>query len=263
MASPILFSISIVSHAQGGLVHQLLGDIGKYCDMPLEVILTLNVPELFLPVPSAYSFPLRVIENYEPKGFGSNHNAAFALARGDFFCVVNPDIRLSGDPFPALKQCLLKPNMGVVAPLILNAEGEIEDSARKFPTPFSLLGKALGLRKNLDYTIGNNLLFPDWLGGMLLLFPSSVYREISGFDERYFLYYEDVDLCARLSLTEYRVVLNPAVSVIHDAQRTSHRKIKYLGWHLTSMLRFFLSRPFRMISWRRLTGRPESHDVAS
>ena len=236
-----MISISVVSHAQLHLIHLLLEDIKQYCVADsLEVILTLNLIEELPFNVQDYPFTVKIITNAVAKGFAANHNAAFALAGGVFFCVVNPDIRLSGDPFPALKQCLLKPNMGVAAPLILNTEGEVEDSARKFPTPFSLLGKALGLRKNLDYTIGNNLLFPDWLGGMFLLFPSSVYRKIGGFDERYFLYYEDVDLCARLSLAEYRVVLNPAVSVIHDAQRTSHRKIKYLGWHLTSMLRFFL-----------------------
>lgn len=151
---------------------------------------------------------------------------------------------------------MLDKDAGVAAPLILNAEGMIEDSARKFPIPLSLLGKALGIRKRLDYEIGNQLLFPDWLGGMFLLFPSSIYRKMNrGFDERFFLYYEDVDLCARLYLSGYRAALNPGVSVVHDARRTSHKKIKYLVLHLTSMFRFLLSRPLRVIIWRRLMGR--------
>lgn len=103
MHTSSILSISVVSHAQGVLVSQLLADIGKHCDLPLEVVLTLNVPEPFSPTPSDYGFPIKVISNAEPKGFGSNHNAAFKHAQGEFFCVINPDIRLNGDPFPALK----------------------------------------------------------------------------------------------------------------------------------------------------------------
>ena len=90
-------------------------------------------------------------------------------------------------------------------------------------------------------------IFPDWVGGMFMLFPSRVFREVGGFDTGYFLYYEDVDLCARLTLRDYRVVLCHEVSVIHVARRTSHANLRYLLWHISSALRFFLSPVYRQL----------------
>jgi N-acetylglucosaminyl-diphospho-decaprenol L-rhamnosyltransferase len=68
-----------------------------------------------------------------------------------------------------------------------------------------------------------------------------VFRELRGFDERYFLYYEDVDLCRRLRKRGYEVVLVPSASAVHDARRESHRNLRHLSWHLASIARFLRS----------------------
>ncbi len=75
-----------------------------------------------------------------------------------------------------------------------------------------------------------------------MLFRSEVYSELAGFDERYFLYYEDVDLCRRLRRRGYDVRLLPSVSAVHDARRESRRSLRHLRWHLASMLRFMVTR---------------------
>jgi GT2 family glycosyltransferase len=82
---------------------------------------------------------------------------------------------------------------------------------------------------------------------MFMLFPCHVFQDLKGFDERYFLYYEDVDICARMSLAGVRVALCPDIRVFHHAQRSSHRNMKYLKWHLASMLRFFTSPVYRQL----------------
>ena len=245
-------SVSIVSHLQAGMVRDLLGDLDRLCHAcPMEVILTLNVPEPLDFDVSGFHFPVVLQQNASPKGFGVNHNQAFRLASGDFFCVLNPDIRFSVDPFPALMDCLADHSIGVAAPLVVNAEGAVEDSARRFPTPFKIMCKALGACKGIDYPLTNQLLLPDWVGGMFLLFRRAVYQQLGGFDQRYFLYYEDVDLCARLRLSGLKVVLTPTAQVVHHARRTSRRKFKYLAWHVQSMLRFFLSQVFLLVMWRK------------
>lgn len=237
-------SISIVIHNQAIIVKRLLNDLQEYYSDRIEVILTINKKEN-LPFSSHdYKYPLRMILNETQKGFGANHNAAFQSAAGDFFCILNPDIRLNRDPFPELIECFVDNRVGVVAPLIINKNGIIEDSARRFPTPFGILKKAFGLNKQYDYIIGSETLRPDWVAGMFMLFPHDRFKEIGGFDENYFLYYEDVDLCARLKLSGYKVILFPSVSAIHEARRESHRNLKYLKWHLSSIIRFFLSDVF-------------------
>lgn len=73
-----------------------------------------------------------------------------------------------------------------------------------------------------------------------MLFRANDFGAINGFDEKFFLYYEDVDICTRLWKANKRIELVLQASVIHKAQHMSHRNLRYLLWHLTSMVRYFL-----------------------
>lgn len=249
MSSPSV-SISVVSHGQGALVGTLLADLAARVSTPLEVTVTVNVPETLAFDRARFDFPIRIIENPAPKGFAANHNAAFHATRGAAFCVLNPDIRVERDPFPELLQCLRDPSVAVAAPLIRNPAGGIEDSARRFPTPFSLLRKTWSRRIEVDYPIGSETIYPDWVAGMFMLIPREVFASLQGFDERYFLYYEDVDLCARIRLAGKRVVLCPSAVAIHDARRRSMSSLRFARWHASSMTRYLLFWATRL-AWRR------------
>lgn len=236
------------------MLNMLLADLDKFCNTyPLEVLLTQNLPEEPPFDTNDFRFPVIMLKNPAPQGFSANHNQAFARSSGQFFCVMNPDIRLKDDPFRALLTCLKDSSAGVAAPLVLGENGETEDSARRFPTPIKILCKAFGGCKGGDYRVKNETIFPDWVGGMFMLFRRETFVQIGGFDQRYFLYYEDVDLCARLRLLGYEVALCPDAKVVHHAHRSSHRNFRYMTWHLASMLRFFCSPPFLKICWLRLT----------
>ncbi|MBI5583991.1 MAG: glycosyltransferase family 2 protein [Deltaproteobacteria bacterium] len=238
-----VITLSIVSHRQGDLILPLLHDIQKDCPgKRIQVALTLNLPETLLFRPEDFGFPLLIITNKAPRGFGSNHNRAFASTGGDFFCVLNPDVRFSGDPFsPLCRRLGDHPDWGVIAPLVQDRNQRIADNARFFPTPLRILKRLLHSANPADYPTPSRPIRVDWLAGLFLLFPRRAFAAIKGFDERYYLYYEDVDLCARLRLSGYGVFLDPAVTIRHDAGRHSHRQLKYLRWHLTSMVRFFNS----------------------
>jgi len=246
--SPII-SISVISHNQVQLVSLLLADIEKYSQPAIEVILTSNISEVLPFKPAQYRFPLKVVKNVRARGFAENHNSAFGIARGRYFCVINPDVRLAGDPFPSLIEMLQSSSVGVAAPVVTDPSGNVEDHARKFPTPFSILKKAFLRAKPTVDSVPSINTTPDWVAGMFMMFRSETFRNIRGFDERYFLYYEDVELCARLSLAGQGSRVCPDVKVIHEARRQSHREWKYFRWHLASMVRFFLSRTFWSI-WR-------------
>jgi N-acetylglucosaminyl-diphospho-decaprenol L-rhamnosyltransferase len=238
-------SLSIVSHGQGALVASLLDDLDRHLCAPerVEVLLTLNVPEEKVALGNNYRFDLRVIENPSPKGFGANHNAAFALAQGEYFGVLNPDLSLGEDPLEHLLQVFRSPEIAVVAPLVVSPQGAIQDSARKFPTPLSIAKKLFHSDIRLDYPIDERPFSPDWTAGIFMLFRADAFERVGGFDERYHLYYEDVDICARLREAGLDVVLDPGARVTHHAGRRSHRDIRYLRWHIVSMLRFFFSYP--------------------
>ena len=239
-------SISIVSHGQAHLVCQLLEDMVRHLDENalLEIIVTLNKPESFQF--SEIQLPIRTIINESPKGFAANHNQAFRQSKGDYFCVLNPDVRITHDPFPELMNILEAGPVGVVAPLVINSVGELEDSLRKFPTMSSVFTRLLGLDRNHISINGGMAETVDWVGGMFMLFKRQTFEELGGFDEGFFLYYEDVDICTRLWKSGKAVVASPNVRVIHDAQRTSHRNLKYLKWHIASMVRYFAKHWLRL-----------------
>jgi GT2 family glycosyltransferase len=241
-------SLSIVSHHQAPLVRALLDDIQRDCaDLSMEVILTLNVAESLPFEIKQYTFPIHLTCNATPKGFGSNHNAAFRLATGDYFCILNPDIRLLGNPFPTLVDCLQHSAIGLVAPRVVSREGVREDSARRFPALSEIARKLFGGKSAIYVENHPSIFYPDWVAGMFMLLPHNVYQSIGGFDESYFLYYEDVDLCARLTLANHRIALCSNVSVIHDARRSSHKNLRYMRLHFTSIVRFFTSSVYRKL----------------
>jgi GT2 family glycosyltransferase len=232
--------ISIVSHGHGRMVVDLIDQLRQFPEIR-KIILTRNIPE---DIPIESNDLVEVIDNSVPKGFGANHNAAFARCHSPYYCVLNPDIILTSNPFPALLECLRQSSAAIAAPLIIAPTGEIEDSARHFPTVGSLLRKALrGDRGCHQGEQSSTPFFPDWVAGMFMLFKSAAYRDIGGFDEAYFLYYEDVDICWRLRDARLRVVVCPAVHAVHDARRASRRSLQHMRWHMMSMGRYL---------WRQL-----------
>lgn len=247
-----MITLSIVSHRHGNLVGSLLEDIQNACGRhPLFVLLTLNLPEKLPFRPDAFSFPLEIIENERPRGFAANHNRAFVRSRGEFFGVLNPDLRLGEDPLTPLCDFLAAdPRIGVAAPLVKNEEGETEDNARHFPTPGLILKRILTRNPGPEYPALHRPFPVDWLAGLFLFFPRSVFSRINGFDERYFLYCEDIDICGRLRLSGFEVYLHPGTAVTHQARRHSHRKLTYFKRHVASLCRFFRSEVYSALRRR-------------
>ena len=232
-----MIAVSIVSHGHGAMVSRLVQQV-LACPEVGQVIVTFNVPEARL---VCADDRVEVIVNPFAKGFGANHNAAFQRAREPFWCVLNPDIELTGNPFPVLLEALTSDSVALAAPLIINPAGEVEDSIRYFPTIVSLASKFIGKdRSRYAVETGSPAFSPEWVAGMFMLFQAHAFAGLKGFDERYFLYYEDVDICWRAWRAGLSVVACPVVSAIHDAQRASRVNWRHRRWHLASMLRFLL-----------------------
>jgi len=234
-------TISIVSHGQLKLASSLFNSLRLIgCDC--HIVLTLNIPEILPDGYLAGFSNVDVIENSSPMGFGANHNQAFKHATGKFFCVLNPDIVITEDLFSGLINLLEDNLISIAAPKIVGSDGDVQDSVRRYPSLFRILKRVL-IKKEPDYDIVGHQLYPDWVAGMFMLFKSDDYKLVNGFDERYFMYCEDADICFRLNEIGKKVLYCPSLSVIHNAQRSSHENKKYLWWHLKSLLRFFISHP--------------------
>ena len=234
-------TLSIVSHGQAALIESLLADLRQLALAEIEILITINIPEDEYPFQSCH-VPHHIIRNSHPKGFGENHNQAFAQSQGDYFVIVNPDIRLPAMDVERLLAPMEDPIVGAVAPLVLNSRGEVEDSVRHFPTVLDIARRLLLRRRRPSYKFKSMPIYVDWAAGMFVVFRREAYQGVGGFDhQRFFMYYEDADICRRLSGRGWRIVLQPAASVIHDAQRASHRSFKHMRWHLISAFRYFTS----------------------
>ena len=236
-------TVSIVTHGHGKQVEQLVTQVLQDSHTA-QLILTMNIEEdLDLPDDDR----LILIRNVSPKGFGANHNLAFTHCETAYYCTLNPDIVLRQNTFAQLLDCLTSNEAAVAGPLVLSSNGEQEDSWRKFPTAFSLAMKAIGHDTTVMKTKDQeSSICPDWIAGMCMLFDAKQYSAVNGFDESIFLYYEDVDICARLWQRGLVVVACSKAAVIHNAQRASRREWQHMKWHVCSMAKYLRRYTFRM-----------------
>lgn len=238
-------SISIVSHNHGQLVVDLLNDIKKNLSQNIDIIVTNNIPDKVVKNFIEENNDIQLIENNKPLGFGTNHNNAFSHARGEYFLVLNPDVRIRNFDFnPMINYFEINDDVYCLVPKVLNVKGELEDSIRNFPTIFEFfkrffVGKGLKVHSNL--TAIEQI---QWAAGIFMLFPKKKYEMINGFDQKYFMYMEDVDICYRIKKLNGRVMYFPELEIIHDARRKNRKNIKHFYWHVTGIIRFFINRLF-------------------
>lgn len=227
--------VSIVSHGHAAEVGRLLAELAALRSRLIaRVVLTLNLPHEQAPgAPrSGWPFALQVLRNEKPLGFGANHNRALREATEDCVCVMNPDVNpLGRDPFTVLTSVAMSPGVGCAYPRQVDASGRPQDYARELPTPMALWRRrGLGRRERRV----------DWVNAACMVMPRRVWEAMGGFDETYYMYCEDVDLCLRMRLAGLALVRADAC-VQHAGQRASHRKLRHLAWHMAGLLRLWRS----------------------
>lgn len=241
VGQPCSLVISIVSHGHIDLVQRLMLQIACCsAGTVTRVVLTHNIEEPALVEPEAgWPFQVDVLRNQAPKGFGANHNCALRQAEEAYVCVLNPDVELlSGTkPFDVLLHDAAQHGVGCAYPTQVDHGGRIQESERELPSLVALWSRR-ALRRPQRRV--------DWVNAACLVMPAPVWRTLKGFDESYFMYCEDVDLCLRLTLLGVRLHKSP-VQVIHAGQRNSSRSLRHLVWHVRSLLRLWSSPIYRRV----------------
>lgn len=246
-ANSPLVTLSIVSHGDAKKIIQLLDSLDKHERVDqFQIVITDNLGEHLLEAECQNWRSVTIVHNKKPLGFALNHNNAFQLALGTYFCVLNPDILFEQEAFSPLIKLLDMGQADIVSPLLVDAHAVPQDSFRDFPTPFEIIRRRLPgyhfIPPSMDI---KGLVRPDWIAGTFMLMKSDTYREIKGFDERYRLYFEDVEFCARAQLAGLKLIVDTNVRVQHNAHHASRKKLIYLLWHLQSAVRFFTSPTYK------------------
>lgn len=228
-----------------------IADLGEA--RPRRVILTFNVPEPALRAVlggRSWPFELVMVDNVHPCGFGANHNRAFALDRerapSGSFAVLNPDIRWRANPLPSMLRMLdVGANVGLVYPVQLGVDGEPQDHERLVPTPARLWARYRPGGRAAELGADQA---PEWVNAAFVLLRHEAFAAVGGFDEGYYMYCEDVELCLRLQLAGWRLARADQAVVEHAARRASRREPRHLAWHVASLVRLWRSRTLQ--AWR-------------
>lgn len=181
-------------------------------------------------------FPwVRLIPCDENVGFPRGNNLGLADARGDYLLLLNPDTVVLGDALAVMRDYLVAhPAVGAVGPQLLNPDGTVQSSRRRFPTLATgffestwLQGLAPGvLRRYYALDLPDDATAEvDWLVGACIMVPRPVYERIGGLDEGYYMYSEELDWCRRIVAAGWRVVYHPAAHVIHHVGQSSDQAV--------------------------------------
>ncbi|WP_322993515.1 glycosyltransferase [Limnohabitans sp.] len=258
MSNQVAVDFSLVSHGHGDLVRQSLASLAEslqHSHLKTRVLLTLNLPEPELEAQlhaQKWPFELTFLRNAQPLGFGANHNQAFRASQAQWFGVINPDVFWPQDSWfwQPLAQDAWPSHVGLVCPEQLGANGQRQDYARRLITPIQLLRRvALRFVGVAPSAQAMDLAQADWVNGACMFFKTEVFENLQGFDERFFMYCEDTDICLRLQLAGWSIAPMGG-AVVHDAQRNTGRKWRHLAWHVQSLWRLWWSAPYRQFNSR-------------
>lgn len=187
-----------------------------------------------------------VLENKRNNGFGSAHNQIIAQTNSTYHVVVNPDILIINDAIANLVSFLEKePSIGMAIPKVLCEDGSEQQLPKRNPKFLYLLARRLSFSFLERYRKQYEMRDCDLSGctdiefatGCFFIIRTSLLKKVGGFDERYFLYFEDADLTREVRKFA-RVVYNPTIFVYHLWQRAGAKQLKYFLIQVCSMFQY-------------------------
>lgn len=181
-------------------------------------------------------------------GFGYGHNLAIQryAAESTLFLICNPDIRFEQSAFNQLAEFALQREEGLFLPKIKFENGENQFGARLLPTPLNLFArrfsKQLATKLDQSYLLKSfdlkQPIFAPYLSGCFMLFDSKKLLALKGFDERFFMYMEDIDLSRRCA-EKFGNIYYPLVEITHIHEQASYKNSKLFKAHLRSAIQYF------------------------
>jgi GT2 family glycosyltransferase len=195
---------------------------------------------------------IKYVYNNANLGFGAAHNIAFTKAyelNSNYHLLLNPDVFFE----PSILGTIISKmksdhSIGMLMPKVLYPNGELQHLCKLIPTPRDLI-----LRRFIPFDFIKKMIIERYelrffsydveaeipvLSGSFMMIRTSVLKEVKGFDERYFMYLEDVDLCRKIGEVS-KVLYYPEVEIIHNFEKGSYKNMKLLIYHIKSAIKYF------------------------
>ncbi|WP_020404386.1 glycosyltransferase [Gracilimonas tropica] len=253
--SKIDISVVIVNYKVKEYIANLLNSLERSSDgLSLEIFVVDNASGDNSVSYLKKRFPnVHYIQNDENIGFGKANNQAISQAKGQYTLIINPDTLVSEDTLTTLFDHMEKhEECGACGCKILNPDGTFApESRRSVPTIWSAACKVFGLNSLFPKSKLFGKYYLSWLGedepskvpvlsGSFMFWRTEVLQKLGGFDERFFMYGEDIDLCYRIQKTGYHIDYVPDTSIIHyKGESTKKGDLKYIRLFNKALYQFF------------------------
>ena len=230
------------------------------CDFPFEIIVVDNDSKdesLEYLKQMDKEGEIRLVEAGGNLGYGRANNLGVKHAKGEYVLILNPDVSVETDTLQKMVDFMQKNHdVGILGPQLFFFNGQIQDSCRRFMRPFDLFIKRTPLKRltyfkkrvdsyvmaDFDHAKTHDV---DLVTGACFMSPTKAFLHIGGFDDRYFLFMEDADLCRKMWVGGFRVVYFPTARALHYHKRLSGGNVFWLltqkvFWiHLNSAFKYF------------------------
>lgn len=245
-----MLNVSVVLYRPVVPQLQLLLDTLQQAEYVRKTYLIDNSPE-------KYALPLPVSEKVEyiftgkNLGYGAGHNIALrkSIENGvPYHLVVNSDIAFQPDILSTLLQYMDEhPDTGQLMPKVVYPNGETQYLCKLLPTPLDLFGRRFlptrwihrrTERFELRASGYNRIMNVPYLSGCFMLLRTEALQRVGLFDERFFMYPEDIDLTRRIH-RQYKTLFYPGITIVHDHAQASYRNLRMLAVHIVNICRYF------------------------
>ena len=186
------------------------------------------------------------IKNDKNLGFGKAHNLILDKTDSNYHLILNPDIEFNSKIFiDLISELENNQYLSMISPEVLYPNGKLQYTCRQNPTIREMVSRRVGFNKKYvdkrQYLNKNlsNPFYPEFIHGCFMLFKTDDFIKLNGFDERYFLYMEDADICRKIKESGKEILYYPKVNITHIHRKGSAKKIKLLFYHISSAIKYF------------------------
>lgn len=245
-------SVVILSWNVRDLLRQCLQSVTCGGRLTAEIIVVDNASSDGSPDMVRAEFPsVRLIANATNRGYTGGNNDGIAAAAGRYVMILNPDAHVRGDALTAMvAYANAHPDVGALGPQLLNPDGSVQSSRRRFPTMMTALFESTWLQPvaprgvlrryyMLDRT-DDETQEVDWVMGACIMVRREVIQQVGGLDEDFFMYSEELDWCRRIRQAGWKIVYLPIAQVVHYMGQSSDQVVAQRHIYFqTSKVRYF------------------------
>ena len=243
MSEKNTLSIIIVSYNNTGSLESCIASIyEKLADrLRWEVVLINNDPKQNLDDFQIDLAKVKIIDHKKNVGFGAGVNLGVALAEGEILLILNADTRMISDNVAVLLEEFAKSDeVGIISGRILDGQNVTQEwIAGKELSVYDLVRNNLGLSRNKKIWNSLKKIECDWVAGTAMFIEKDLFEKLEGFDEDFFMYFEDMDLCRRARQLGKKIMFFPEFKIFHGSGKSYSDKRLQKKHYYDSMEKYF------------------------